>query len=54
MAVTNEIPAKKKTKISGEKLSGVLPNSFWRPKKRVSVPYDKFDIFFSRFITTRH
>lgn len=28
VAVTNEIPAKKKTKMSREKLSGFLPNSF--------------------------
>lgn len=38
--------AKKKTKMSREKLSGVPPNSFWRPRKELVYNITNLIYFF--------
>ena len=45
---------RKKQKFPGKNFRVFFQIHFGDKKKRVNVQYDKFDIFFSRFITTRH
>ena len=45
---------RKKQKFPGKNFRVFFQIHFGDQKKRVNVQYDKFDIFFSRFITTRH